>query len=110
MHLIARNALVTVITLSVFASKGHALTGLNQCGPGIAPPAGLLCSRTQLLLGYRNAAGACFWVCCTSNNDGSTYDCSGDPTPSDYKMDLRKIQPRPWRGTFTVPPVFEKKE
>ncbi|TSK08640.1 MAG: hypothetical protein FPO08_04880 [Geobacter sp.] len=110
MHRIARSALLTVIVLSAFTANGYALTGLNQCGPGIAPPLGLRCSRNQLLLGYRNAAGACLWVCCTPNSDGRTYDCSGDPVPSDYKMDLRKVQPRPWKNIFNVPPVFEKEE
>lgn len=110
MHRIARSALLAVVTLSAFTSSGYALTGLNQCGPGIAPPSGLRCSRSQLLLGYRNAAGACLWVCCTPNSDGITYDCSGAPTPSDYKMDLRKVQPRPWRSIFIAPPVIEKEE
>ena len=109
MHRIARTALVAVI-LSAFSANGHALTGLNQCGPGIGPPLGLRCSRNQLLLGYRNAAGARLWVCCSPNGDGETFDCSGDATPADYGMNLRKVQPRPWKSIFIVPPVFEKEE
>lgn len=110
MHRLARSALLTVVTLPAFASTGHTLTGLNQCGPGISPPAGLRCTRTLLLLGYRNAAGACLWVCCRPNSDGVTYDCSADPTPADYKMDLRKVQPRAWRSTSMGAPPIEKED
>ncbi len=110
MHRIARTAFMTFITLLAVTSNGHTQIGLNQCGPGIAPPSGMRCNRNQLLLGYRNPAGACLWVCCKPNSDGETYDCSDAPTPSDYKMDLHKVQPRPWRSIFTVPPVLEKEE
>lgn len=83
------------------ASTALALTGLNQCGPGTNPPKGMRCAQDELLLGYRDAAGACLWVCCPPNGDGRTYDCSGEPTASDFKLDLRSVRPRPWTGVFT---------
>ncbi|ACH39866.1 hypothetical protein Gbem_2862 [Citrifermentans bemidjiense Bem] len=83
------------------ASPAFALIGLNQCGPGTKPPVRMHCGQEELLLGYRDAAGPCLWVCCPPNSDGRTYDCSGDPTPSDFKLDLRNVRPRPWTGVFT---------
>lgn len=88
------------LTLST-ASTALALVGLNQCGPGTKQPPGMRCAQDELLLGYRDAAGACLWVCCPPNGDGRTYDCSGEPTASDYKLDLRSVRPRPWTGVFT---------
>lgn len=90
------------------ASPAFALIGLNHCGPGTKPPMRMHCGQEELLLGYRDAAGACLWVCCPQNSDGRTYDCSGDPTPSDFKLDLRTVRPRPWSGVFTPGSAFLK--
>ncbi|MBJ6802560.1 hypothetical protein [Geomonas propionica] len=98
--------LIALLTCSL-AHPAHALIGVNLCGPGTSPPQGLRCGHEQLLLGYRDAAGACFWVCCPPNSDGETYDCSGDATPSQFKLDLRIVSPRPWRGIFIPGPAFE---
>lgn len=92
------------------ASPALALIGLNDCGPGTKPPTRIHCGQDELLLGYRDAAGACLWVCCPANGDGRTYDCSGDPTPSDFKLDLRTVRPRPWSGVFTPGSAFLKTE
>ena len=99
-----------VLALSSTTSPAHALIGLNQCGVGTKPPAGIHCGHDQLLFGYRDATGACLWVCCPPNSDGKSYDCSGAPTPSDYKMDLRNVQVAPWKGVFTPGPAFERPE
>jgi len=101
-------ALLAVALLT--AAPAHALIGLNQCGAGAFPPAGIHCGHDDLLLGYRNAPGACVWVCCPPNSDGQTYNCSAEPTPSDYKLDLEKVWPRPWKGVFTPGTTFEKPE
>ncbi len=100
-------ALVFLAFLSA-ASPGYALTGLNQCGPGTKPPTDMRCGHDELLLGYRDAAGACVWVCCPPNSDGKTYNCSGDPTPSDFRLDLRNVRPRPWQGIFAPGRSFQK--
>jgi hypothetical protein len=101
---------IALVTLSLtFASyPALALIGVNQCGVGTKPPAGMHCGHDELLLGYRDAAGACVWVCCPPNSDGKTYNCSGDPTPSDFKLDLREVYPRGWRAIFTPAPSFER--
>jgi len=88
------------LALGLIAFPAHALIGLNQCGPGTKPPTGMHCGHDELFLGYRNASGACVWVCCPPNSDGKTYNCSGEPTPSD-KLDLGTIRPRQWSGVFT---------
>lgn len=98
------------LTYTSIPSTGYALIGLNQCGPGTKPPTGMHCGHDELLLGYRDAAGACVWVCCPPNSDGKTYNCSGDPTPSDFKMDLRSVRAKPWKGSFTPGPSFEKQD
>jgi len=88
-------------------TPAHALIGLNQCGPGTGPPGGLHCSHDELLLGYRDATGACVWVCCPPNSDGKTYNCSGPTTPSD-KLDLGSVRPKAWPGLFSPGKAFEK--
>lgn len=90
-----------VSALACTTLPAHALIGLNQCGVGTKPPAGLHCGHDELLLGYRNAAGACVWICCPPNSDGKTYNCSGEPTPSDSKLDLRNIRAKPPTSIFT---------
>lgn len=106
-HSPALPGLVALAFLSA-ASPGYALVGLNQCGPGTGPPAGMQCWHDELLLGYRDAAGACVWVCCPPNSDGKTYNCSGDPTASDFKLDLRNVRPGEWKGLFTPGPSFRR--
>lgn len=100
-------ALVT-LSLAPLATPVNALIGVNHCGVGTRPPTGMQCGRDELLLGFRDAAGACFWVCCPPNSDGKSYNCSGDPTPSDFKLNLREVAPGAWRGVFTPGPSFEK--
>lgn len=104
------SVLLGAVTLAFFsaASPAIALIGLNQCGPGALPPDGMQCGHEELLLGYRDPAGACFWVCCPPNSDGMTYNCSGDPIPSDFKMDLRSVRPHEWKGMFIPGPGFER--
>ena len=99
-----RKVLLLLCTATFFlstASPALAVIGLNQCGPGTSPPKGMRCHQEELLLGYRDASGPCVWVCCPPNSDGRTYDCSAEPTASDFKLDLRNIRPRPWSGVFT---------
>lgn len=91
-------------------SPALASIGLNQCGAGIKPPRGMHCGQEELLLGYRDAAGACVWVCCPPNSDGRTYDCSAEPTASDFRLDLRSVRPRPWTGVFTPGEVSLKQD
>lgn len=94
--------LLGIATLSLStASPALGVIGLNQCGPGTNPPKRMHCRQEELLLGYRDAAGACVWVCCPPNSDGRTYDCSAEPTASDFKLDLKNVRPRPWTGVFT---------
>lgn len=90
------------------AAPVQALIGVNQCGPGTKPPIGMHCGHEELLLGYRNASGACVWVCCPPNSDGKTYNCSGEPTPSDFKLDLSKVRAKPWKPVFTPGREFER--
>lgn len=97
-----------IATLALSTAPAFALIGLNDCGPGTRPPMRMHCGQEELLLGYRDAGGACLWVCCPVNSDGRTYDCSGDPTPSDFKLDLRTVRPRPWSGVFTPGSAFLK--
>lgn len=99
----------SAVALCTMASPVHALIGLNQCGPGTYPPE-MRCGRNDLLLGYRDPAGACVWVCCPPNGDARTYNCSGPPTPSDFQLDLRSVEPKAWKGTFTPGPAFESAE
>ncbi|QXE92617.1 hypothetical protein KP001_08910 [Geomonas subterranea] len=104
-----KSTVLRIALIAVFlAPPAHALIGVNQCGPGTKPPAGIRCGHDQLLLGYRDAAGTCVWACCPPNSDGQTYDCSAEPAPSDFKLDLRSVAPKPWRGVFTPAPSFEK--
>ena len=98
------------IVAPIFVAKGFALRGLNQCGPGTSPPEGVRCRSDQLLLGYRNPAGACLWVCCPPNGDGESYDCSGEATPSDYRSDLRAVRPGAWSGGFVPHPSLQKED
>lgn len=91
------------LSLVSLPAPASALAGLNQCGPGLEPPPALRCRPDELLLGFRDPAGACVWACCPPNRDG-TYDCSGEAFPSDFKMDLRRVSPRPWHGVFTPEP------
>jgi hypothetical protein len=86
--------------LTLMASPAYALIGLNQCGVGSSPPAGMNCGHSDLLLGYRDASGRCAWVCCPPNSDG-TYNCTGPPTYSD-KLDLGKVRARPPVATFRL--------
>ena len=89
-----------VSALAYMAVPAHALIGLNQCGVGTKPPVGMHCGHDELFLGYRNAAGVCVWICCPPNSDGKTYNCSGEPTPSD-KLDLRNIRAKVPTAIFT---------
>lgn len=105
-----KGSMILFFTLAIaFAgSAAHALIGLNQCGQGTAPPAGLRCGTDELLLGYRDAAGPCLWVCCPPNSDGRTYDCSGIPAASDSRLDLRNVRPQEWKGLFVPSPTLQR--
>jgi hypothetical protein len=53
----------------------------STCGTG--QTSSLRCGHDELKLGYIDRFGACVWVCCRPNSDGRTYNCTGDPSPSD---------------------------
>lgn len=109
----SRWSIITLLTLTAAAFSGpsaHALIGVNHCGPGISPPDGLQCASDHLLLGYRDPSGPCHWVCCPPNSDGRTYDCSGAPTASDFKIDLRNVLPQEWQELFTPSAAPESAE
>ena len=102
-------ALPILLTIASFSAvlPAHALIGLNQCGAGTRPPVGMHCGHDNLLLGYRDATGACVWVCCPPNSDGSTYNCSGPATPSDVKLDLGRVPAKQWKEIFKPGPSYE---